>query len=504
MSRFVPWSHLAAMAAMASAACVSTTSYERGAFERIHDDSLGKSASESCTAASNAPDTSSKSVLARVHGPRYRAHAAVIDGSLESYVAYAMCQNPGLMAEYEDWRAAAYAIEERRRLPDPVINYGVFLRRVETRVGPQRQRFGVRQMIPWPGKRQAASAAASDMAGAAERRFEARALAIVGRVAAAYWQLWMIQEIRAVETAQRELVLVLADTARTRLALGKASLADVTQIDLEVLRRDDMLASLDEREIGARAALRQAIGAPADMELPMAAPTPLAVVPAESTDALLAAARAHPRVSALDYMAAASEHAADAADAQGMPDFTLGLDYIETGAAAMPNVPDSGKDPIMVSIAVAVPLWRGTYDAAENKARAQAAAYRARRHEAETMAEAELQAVLAQVRDAARRIALYENTLIPQAETAYAAVIGTYQTGAAQLANALIAQKNVLELNNLLARARADHARAWARLEEIVGRPVAASPLATPDRATPDTATPGKATPAPGSEVPNE
>jgi outer membrane protein TolC len=341
-------------------------------------------------------------------------------------------------------------------------------------VGLQRQRFGAQQMIPWPSKRNAMAAAASDMATAAERRLEDQALFIFRRVAEAYWRLWTIHEVRAIETEQRALLSALAEAARTRLALGKTSLADVTQIDLEVARRDDALRGLDEREISARAMLRQVIGAPADMHLPISAPTPLAVVPAEPADALRAAARAHPRIRALVFMAQASEHAASAAGAERMPDFMLGIDY-ETGL--MPDATGSGDNHIMVSVGMTVPLWRGTYGAAENRARAEAAAFRARQHEAENMAEAELDAALAEVRDAARRIALYETTLIPQAEIVYAAVTGNYQTGAAQLASTLLAQKSLLELHTLLVEARVDHAQAWSRLQEIVGRPVAAQPL---------------------------
>jgi outer membrane protein TolC len=426
---------------------VSTTSYERGAFERIQAGQPGEA-------------------LARVHGPSHqRSRGKALDGSLEAYVAYAMAQNPGITAAYEEWRAATYAIEERRRLPDPMISAGV---------GMQRQRFGAQQMIPWPGKRSAMAAAASDMASAAERRLEDQALFIVKRVAEAYWRLWTIQQVRAIETEQRALLSALAEAARTRLTLGKTSLADVTQIDLEVARRDDALRGLDEREISARAMLRQVIGAPPDLDLPISAPTPLAVVPAEHADALARAARAHPRIRALVSMAQASDNAASAASAEGKPDFMIGIDY-ET--ELMPDATASGEHHVMVMVGMTVPLWRGTYGAAQNRARAEAAGFRARQREAENMAEAELEATLAEVRDAARRIALYETTLIPQAETAYVAVTGNYQTGAAQLASTLLAQQSVLELNNLLVQARADHARAWSRLEEIVGHPVAAQPL---------------------------
>ena len=40
------------------------------------------------------------------------------------------------------------------------------------------------------------------------------------------------------------------------------------------------------------------------------------------------------------------------------------------------------------------------------------------------------------------------------------------------MSQVLLAVQDLLELRELLARTRAEHAVAWARLEQVVGRPV--------------------------------
>ena len=77
-----------------------------------------------------------------------------------------------------------------------------------------------------------------------------------------------------------------------------------------------------------------------------------------------------------------------------------------------------------------------------------------------------------------RRTALYRGTLVPQAESAYDSVLGAYTVGRGTVAQALLAQRDLLELRVELDRARADHGRAWARLEEIAGREVRRAPIA--------------------------
>jgi len=391
-------------------------------------------------------------------------------GSLASYVAYAMKRNPQLRAAFERWRAAVHSIATKRQLPDPTISYGLFVRRVETRVGPQRHRFSLRQTIPWPSKLGTAADAASDEANAAEQMFRARALAIRRRVAAAYWAIWLLDRETEIQGKQRTLLRALSAAVRARVEIGKASLADLNQVDLSVSRLSDQLQSLAARRRAARARLVDVIGAPADTPTPLKASEPGTGLPHRQRAELERLALAHPAISAVELKAAAEIDRARHAHTGGLPNLMLGLDYIETGPAAMAGVADSGKDPVIVSVGISLPIWRGSYAEAETAARARAASWRATGLAARNKARANLRATLAKLRDAHRRMTTYRKTLIPQAETVYSAVTGTFQTGAASLANVLIAERDLLTLRLGLARARATYATTWAALEQIVGR----------------------------------
>ena len=72
--------------------------------------------------------------------------------SLADCLVYAALNNPGLEAAFYRWRAAVERIPQARSLPDPQFTYRYYIREVETRVGPQRQAFGLAQTVPWPGK----------------------------------------------------------------------------------------------------------------------------------------------------------------------------------------------------------------------------------------------------------------------------------------------------------------------------------------------------------------
>ena len=74
------------------------------------------------------------------------------DQQLAAYIAEAVDKNPAVRASFARYRASLQKIPQVTALPDPMLNLTPFIRSPETRVGPQRQKFGVMQMSPWFGK----------------------------------------------------------------------------------------------------------------------------------------------------------------------------------------------------------------------------------------------------------------------------------------------------------------------------------------------------------------
>lgn len=412
--------------------------------------------------------------------PRGEDHAdpetpsARFDGTIDGYVGHAVEHNPELRAQYADWEASVDGIDAMRALPDLQLRYTLFVRQVETRVGPQRHKLGFTQAFPWPGKLTAGAASASLAAQSAERRLDAGTLAIVREVATSYWRIWLVDRTKQVLADQKKLLDAVEEAALARLEIGNVSLADVTQVSLSRSRIIDSLESLDEQRRRNEARLREALSVTPATELPVRDAEPRVMLPGEDEAALRDAARNNPRVTSLELMARSREEAADRAFAEGLPGFSLGLDWIETGGARSAGVPDSGKDAVQLHVGVSVPLWRHVYSANEDRAHSESRALLARRDAAEDDAVAATDTALSEVRDAFRRVRLYRDTLLPQAETVIESVLGGYQVGEVSLASVLIAQRDVLELQLGLLRAQTDHAIAWARLEELVGRKVRA------------------------------
>jgi outer membrane protein TolC len=349
---------------------------------------------------------------------------------------------------------------------------------VQTRVGPQRHRVGVRQRFPWPGTLVAGADAAAAEARAVQQRFEAEALALEARVSRAYWRLWLVRETARILQPQDEIDEALAELSRNRLELGSVSLADLQQVELRHTRLLDQLAGLEESEREAAVLLLAEVAAPADVEAPTTQEPPPPSQPRDSEATLRAALAEHPLLERWQIQSEAGElRTKEARNARG-PAFSLGADWIEIGPAPDPSVAGSGRDAVSVSVGVELPLWQHNYAEDQRAAEAETAAARAEWLDARDRATAELGVALARLRDTARRVDLYEHTLIVQAEGALESTLGSYASGEGELAAILIAQSALVDLEMGLARARAEHAVAWSELERVVGRPVAAAVLA--------------------------
>lgn len=400
------------------------------------------------------------------------SRGARIDGSLGRYLAHALRHSPELRAEHHAWRADVERSHAAGTLPDPMVTYAYFIQSVETRVGPQRHRIGVSQAFPWPTKLTASSRAAELASHGSRRDIDASVLALVADVSAAYFRLWAVREERKIVHEQGELVGSLAGLVRSRVAVGQATLADLTQVDVMHAKLVDHEAALEEAEHRSEADLAERVGRPELRPLPTTSNAPPILETAERRADLAAAIETHPKLKAIAERARARTELARARSADGLPSFRLGFDFIETGDALATNVPDSGKDPMIVSLGVSIPLWRGTVHARENEALEERESLKSKERAAKQVLVRELDKTLSASRDAARRLRLYDKTLIPQAESAYGSMLGAYETGRAPLASVLIAERDLLELAVMRVHAARDGAVAWARLEEIVGRRV--------------------------------
>lgn len=388
--------------------------------------------------------------------------------SLAECLRYAEARSAALKAAKARWEAADAGIAAVGSLPDPVVSYGYFLDEVETRVGPQTQRIGVRQRLPLFGKIGLAKSAARAAAAAEHERYRAARLALAADVTAAYAEYAYLARATEIVRARLELVRGLGAAARARYSAGEAPYADVARAEIELARIGNELETMLARRGPASARLAAAMNLDADGVLPWPAGIPEIDLSVSPDEARRLVEERNPELRALAFEADRAEEAERLARRRYFPDLTLGLDYIVTDEAAMP-VEGSGKDPLVAVASISVPLWFGKHAGAARAARERGnAALMASRQMEEDLA-ARLEMLTYEVDDARRKVNLYSDRLIPLAEQSYASVDAAYRAGASDFDRLIGAHEIALEFRLALARSRADAAIKAAELARLLG-----------------------------------
>ena len=355
---------------------------------------------------------------------------------------------------------------------------------IETRLGPQRRVWSLAQTVPWFGTLGLRRAAAVGRTAAAAAEVRAEALAVSARVVRAWSELAWVGRALAVVEEHRDVQARAEQAARARYAAGEGAYADVLRAQVELARLEDRLVSLRDRRRPLAAALNAALGR--DPDAPLPAPDALSEPqPLPGEDRLQALLRErNPALAAVRARESSLASAEGLARKGGWPDLTLGLDYIETGTNGS-GMPGEGSDPVIARLSLSLPLWRGSVAAARREAAA--------RHRAQVSAVTDLGRDLAsrladalfRRRDAERRLALHDRTLLPRSREILTVLEASYAAGGAGYLDLVDAQRTLLAFELERARAAADLAALDAELQELLGGRIPAAESIAGEEETP-------------------
>jgi len=355
--------------------------------------------------------------------------------TIQEYLRHAALNNAGLKAAFEEWKAALEAIPQAKALPDPRFTYGYFIEEVETRVGPQRQRFSLTQAFPWFGTIGARSDGAAAAAQAARKRYEAKKLRLFYDVKESFHEYVYLGAAIEIARDGLELVRRFEEVARAKYITAEAGHPDVIRAQMELAVLADKLTTLEQLRGPIVAQLNAVLNRPTGAALLWPRRERYHEVPVE----------------------------------RDRIDFAVGIDWIDTDNAAMSGVRDSGKDPVLLMFSMNLPIWRKSYGAAELQARAGARRLFHQKTELANDLLARAERVLYDFEDSDRKIRLYGGVLVPQAEALVGASETAYATGTVDFLNLIDAEQTLLRFRLQHERVLANRQQRLAELEMLIG-----------------------------------
>ncbi|MHC4213465.1 MAG: TolC family protein [Planctomycetota bacterium] len=391
---------------------------------------------------------------------------------LPDFLAYAALNNPGLQAAFDRWKAQLERVPQVKALPDPRFNYTYFIQEVETRVGPQRQGYGISQMFPWFGKLDLRSDIAMQAANAARQRYEAIKLKLFFEVKDAYYEYYYLGKSVAITEENVNLIKHLESVARSRYKAAAGSHPDVIRAQVEAGKLEDHLRTLLDLRGPVVARLNATLNRPVEASISWPRDVVLEEVKVRDEKLLAALVATNPELKALDFKITQSKSGIKLAKKDYYPDFSLGMSYIETDDSAVGSPSDNGKDPVIAMISINLPFWRGKYDAGVREALARHRAARRDKKEMENSLSSQLKMVVYRFRDAERKIDLYRDTLVPKARESLKVTESGFRAGTGSFTDLIDAERILLEFSLAYERALANHGQELAKLEMLVGQEI--------------------------------
>ena len=403
--------------------------------------------------------------------PRATREAGAPPKTLEGCVRFALERSTRLQLAFERWASAHERAAGAGALPEPRLSWSEFVEELETRTGPQRRRIGLSQGFPWPGQLGAREALERAQAEALWSDVERARLEVARDVELAWHEYAHLGRAERINAELLALLRGLEPAVQSRVR-GGGGQRDLLRLQIEIGRLEDQGRGLARRRPALWARLADAMSfaeTPGELPAPEQPEVgPGAIEPTDREEAFERALGSSPALARLARELEVSERTLDLAELAGKPDFQLALDYFDTGRARAP-VSGSGDDPFAVGLSMSLPVRTGRYAAGEREARHRIRAARLELDTAESSLRAAIEEAAFDVDDAARRVALYRDSLLPRASEGMRLAASSYRTGELSLLDLIDAERVLLEFDLAYWRASKEYHQGRARLAALIG-----------------------------------
>ena len=281
---------------------------------------------------------------------------------LPQYLQTAAENNPMLKVKFNEYMATLEKVPQVGALPDPTIAFAYFIQPVETRVGPQQAKISALQMFPWFGTLSSRKNSIKAIAKSKYEIFKEAKSKLFYDVKSTYYNLFFIHKAIKITIENIKILTSFRGLANIKVESGSASLVDAYRVQMEINDLKNQLALLKDN------AQILSIKFNSFLNIDINSNIHIAEKLAESTlldkhSALDSIKLNNHSLSSFDYQIKGLQHRQKLASKEGLPQFSIGLDYTFIGKGNT-TASNAGKDAfIFPKIGITIPLYRKKYKA---------------------------------------------------------------------------------------------------------------------------------------------
>jgi outer membrane protein TolC len=408
-------------------------------------------------------------VLSVFAGARVRAGEAENQLLLSQAIDEALKNNPEIHVLQNKLQSARARSNQATYLEDPELNLEAWGMPLNQPVNLRKANpiiLGLRQKVPFFGKRALKSEIAESEVRMAEQDLRAKQVEIIANVKNAYADYFMAEKSIEIAKGHLELIRQVSLTAENLYKVGKAPQQDVIKALLE---QTDLLNRLNmaERELETtKARLNTLLGRHPGAQIGSPADLSLARLSITADDLERLALEQKPEVRGLQQNLKRSDTVIELARRnQKYPDFMLGLQYW-----VAPDQKQKHMYNPMVSLTIPFSPWtKGKHDLEVEEALAERQAAKSQLDAMKNTALLAVREMFVRARAAEKSVAFYQEGLLPQAQQSFEATVAAYQTGQVNFATMLEAQRTNRETRLGYYKALVEHEQSVVDIEKAVG-----------------------------------
>jgi cobalt-zinc-cadmium efflux system outer membrane protein len=389
--------------------------------------------------------------------------------ALFELIEEALGQNPQIKAARNEWEASLKIVPQVKSLPDPMLSYAYFGQSIETRLGPQRNKFSLSQKFPFFGKLSLKGGIAKSAASLFEEQHNVVKADIVLSVKKAYFSLFWFDSALKITNEEKEVLQRLAKITQRKYETGKGNQQDVLKAHLEISRVTDKILLLKQGRKGITAGLNSLLNRPPESSFGETRGFNVPEIRFNLEELYSWAKEFRPELKRARFLIEKNEKSLKLAKKNYYPDFKIMFDYIDVGAGTTTNAND-GRNSWMASIGITIPIWRGKLRASEAEAAIRIEASQEGYKSIETKTLSRVNELFFEVKTASEEVNLYKYSLIPQAEQSLKASEVGYLAGKVDFLNLLDSERMLLQIKIGYFKSIADLGKSLAQLERVVGK----------------------------------
>ena len=290
---------------------------------------------------------------------------------LKNYIKIALENNPSIQKYNEAYLASTEKIKASGNFPETVIGMGGFIAPVATRLGDQQFKWMLNQNIPLWGTLKKEKTIAHFESQSAKNLHKLQMAKIIQQVKKAYFALVFSKEYIGILKKQDSLLKSLETVQIAQIKTGQKDL--ITQLKTQT-KRIDLQAKIknEQRNLKAKKyAFNLMLNRGENETVFVSNKFPQETVQKANN------LQKHPQTNALKNLEKAMEMREKLMQKKRLPQFSIGLNYIVVAARPLQNLPENGRDILMPTIGLKIPVFSKKYSANAKKIQRQKTALKA-------------------------------------------------------------------------------------------------------------------------------